>query len=83
MLRTGPLHRPNGNLDSQNMAQNRFRSEQFNNFPAQTTRKLTKSGLNGNRFYKVLIQISLSEENQKSGLNKETFLKCPELGTMS
>jgi hypothetical protein len=55
----------------------------LNNFPPQTTRKLTKSGLNGDRLYKVLIQISLSEENQKSGLNKDTFLKCPELGTMS
>ena len=36
---------------SQKMAKNQDKSGQFNNFPAQAARKVTKSGQNRDRFY--------------------------------
>ena len=51
-------------------AKNGDKSVQFNNFPAQAARKLTKSGQNRNRFYQFPTQISLSNfstDNSKIG----------------
>ena len=55
----GPLLRPNWNLDSDTHKYSQ-QSGQFNNFPAQATRKLTKSGRNMDIFYKFPKKISQS-----------------------
>ena len=49
------------------ITKNRDKMGQFNNFPAQATRKLTKSGQNRDRFHKFTTQKSLSQ----------FFHKCP------
>jgi hypothetical protein len=67
---------------TQKMAKNRDKSGQFNNFPAQAARKLTKSGRNRDRLYlfpslKILSQF-LSQGNLKSGQNRDNV---PKIGT--